>query len=269
MNSGSTPDLNALFQNAVAEGTLGVGTLQALNIPDLGTQIQAGMGVQVDRVQASEVVLVTLMPDDSGSIRFASMSQTVRDGHNLVLEALGKSKQNDGVLAHCRYLNGYVLYPYIDLSHTVRMDTHNYDPNLGTPLYDQSAVVLATVLAKVQEFEDAGVSARSITLLITDGEDEHSPRNRGGRGTTAADVKRLINDMLRHENHVVAGMGIGDTGFRQVFSEMGIRDEWILTPGNSQSEIRKAFQVFSQSAVRASQNAGSFSQMAMGGGFGA
>ena len=34
---------------------------------------------------------------------------------------------------------------------------------------------------------------------------------------------------------------------------MGIPDRWILTPGNSASEIRRAFAVFSQSAVRASQ----------------
>jgi hypothetical protein len=36
---------------------------------------------------------------------------------------------------------------------------------------------------------------------------------------------------------------------------MGIPDRWVLTPGNSAGEIRRAFQVFSQSAVRASQGA--------------
>jgi hypothetical protein len=38
-----------------------------------------------------------------------------------------------------------------------------------------------------------------------------------------------------------------------VFAAMGIPDRWILTPGNSATEIRRAFQVFSQSAVRATQ----------------
>ena len=51
---------------------------------------------------------------------------------------------------------------------------------------------------------------------------------------------------------------------RAIFREMGIEDRWILTPGNNPSEIRKAFQVFSQSAVRASR-AASFSQGAVGG----
>jgi len=45
---------------------------------------------------------------------------------------------------------------------------------------------------------------------------------------------------------------------------MGIDPRWILTPGNSPSEIKAAFRVFSQSAVRASQ-AASFSRASLGG----
>jgi len=63
--------------------------------------------------------------------------------------------------------------------------------------------------------------------------------------------------MLAQENHIVAAMGISDgtTDFREVFRKMGIADRWILTPGNSASEIRRAFSVFSQSAVRAAAGA--------------
>jgi hypothetical protein len=46
---------------------------------------------------------------------------------------------------------------------------------------------------------------------------------------------------------------------------MVIKDEWILTPASSPTELRKAFQVFSQSAVRASQSAANFSKAALGG----
>ena len=58
--------------------------------------------------------------------------------------------------------------------------------------------------------------------------------------------------MQRAENHIVAAMGISDgtTDFRKVFRDMGIEDKWILTPGQSAQEIRQAFQVFCQSAVR-------------------
>ncbi|MDX2270575.1 MAG: hypothetical protein NW237_01315 [Cyanobacteriota bacterium] len=245
----STPNIQDLFQNAQNEGILSSASLQALNVIDIGAQIQAGLGISVDQVTASDVVLVTMMPDDSGSIRFSGNVQAVRGGHNSVLDALTASKQQDHMLVHTRYLNGFVLFPYCPLGQAVRMNTQNYDPNLGTPLYDQTVILLGTVLAKSQEFSDNGVPVRTVTLIITDGGDA------GSYHSTAQDVAAIVQDMLRAENHIIAAMGIDDgaTDFRQVFREMGIRDEWILTPGHSEQEIRRAFQMFSQSASHLSQ----------------
>ena len=254
-------NLNELFQSAQAEGLLSQASFQALNVADIGTQIQAGLGIAIDDVTASEVVLVTLMPDDSGSIRFSGNTATVSAGHNTVLDALSHSQQQQNLLVHTRYLNGQVLFPYCPVAQATRMDSSNYNPNLGTPLYDQTVVLLGTVLAKAQEFADNGVPVRTVTLIISDGGDEHSHR------ASAATVRSLVTDMLRAETHIVAAMGIddGSTDFRQVFRDMGIRDEWILTPGNSQKDIKRAFQLFSQSAVRASQSGNSFNSL---GGFG-
>ncbi|NVJ27927.1 MULTISPECIES: hypothetical protein [Myxococcus] len=250
-----------LFEDAHAEGVLSPAGLQALSVVDLGAQIQAGLGVRVEDVQASEVVLVTVMPDDSGSISSGGHTKTVCDGHNLVLDSLLASKQKDGVLFHTRYLNGHVLNPYRPLEDVVRMHSKNYSADQGTPLYDQAVVLLGTVLAKSQEFSGNGVPVRTVTLLITDGADMHSSRAR------AKDVAAVVNDLRRAENHIVAAMGIddGSTDFRRVFLEMGIEDKWILTPGQTAQEIRAAFQVFSQSAVRVSQGAASFSRTALGG----
>ncbi|XXF77837.1 hypothetical protein P2318_33020 [Myxococcaceae bacterium GXIMD 01537] len=260
-SNGTSQGVTGLFNAAHAEGVLSPASLQTLTVVDLGAQIQAGLGVHVDDVQASEVVLVTVMPDDSGSIDGAGHARTVCDGHNLVLDALLASKQKDGVLFHTRYLNGHVLNPYRPLEDVVRMHSKNYDPSQGTPLYDQTVVLLGTVLAKAQEFTRNGVTARTVTLLITDGADMHSQRHR------ARDVAALVEDLKRAENHIVAAMGISDgqTDFRAVFREMGIDDKWILTPGQSAQDIRAAFQVFSQSAVRVSQGAASFSRTALGG----
>ncbi|MBX3130564.1 MAG: hypothetical protein KF718_27850 [Polyangiaceae bacterium] len=237
-----------LLDDAHREGRLSRAALDVLQLPDLGAQIQAGLGVSVDDVDASEVLLVTLMPDDSSSIQFAGNAGALRDGHNLVLDALAQSRQMEDVLVHTRYLNGFVLFPYVTLSSAVRMDGKNYRPNQGTPLFDQTLVVLATVAAKAQELQNAGVAVRTVTLLLTDGSDQHSTR------ATAADVRAVVQDLTRDEHHVICAMGIADgsTDFRAVFSDMGIPDRWILTPGNSASEIRKAFQVFSQSAARVS-----------------
>lgn len=255
------PSLNNLFQSAHAEGLLSTASLQALNVLDIGAQIQAGLGVNIDDVMTSEVVLLTIMPDDSSSIQYGNNAQIVRDGHNAVIDALMTCKQKDNIFIHNRYLNGEVLYPYCPLEQAVKMDNINYNPCQGTPLYDQTVVLLGTVLAKSQEFADNGVPVRTVTLIITDGVDEHSVR------ANAKTVNDLVQDMLNSENHIIAAMGIddGSINFRHVFQEMGIRDEWILTPGNTQSEIRKAFQMFSQSAIRVSQGAAGFNQAALGG----
>ena len=249
-----------LIHAARDEGKLSAKSAKTLDIVDMGAQISAGLGVDVDDVMSSEVVLVAMMPDDSGSIRFAGNAQAVRDGHNLVLDSLGQCKQSQDIFCHTRYLNGLVLSPYAPTDQVPRMDQHNYDPALGTPLYDQAIVLLGTVLAKAQEFEANGVPVRTVTLLITDGADVCSTR------ASAKDVKSLVDDMHAAENHIIAAMGIDDGGtdFHAVFRSMGIPDRWILTPKSGASDIRSAFQVFSQSAVRVSQ-AASLSHVGLGG----
>jgi hypothetical protein len=149
-----TPNINELLHSAHAEGELSTQGLQTLTVnADIGTQIQAGLGIAPDDVPSAEVVLVTMMPDDSGSIRFAGHAAAVRKGHNLVLEALGQCKQQDDILIHTRYLNGDILFPYRKLGDAVSMTKQNYNPNKGTPLYDQIAVVLGTVMAHQRQYE--------------------------------------------------------------------------------------------------------------------
>jgi hypothetical protein len=253
----SDKDAKDLIASAHADGALSATSMQVLGTVDLGAQIQAGLGIAVDDVDASEVVLLTMMPDDSGSM--ASNEKLVRDGHNLVLDALAGSKSHEAILAHTRYLNGHVLYPYRPLDQAIRMTAQNYTADKGTPLYDQTLVLLGGVVAKTQAFAQSGVAARSVTLIITDGADSGSTRR-------ARDVAAVVADLRRQECHIVAALGIDDgvTDFKKVFGEMGIDDRWILTTGNSASEIRRAFQVFSQSAVQASQ-AASFAGTALAG----
>lgn len=257
----SQSTVQSLFSNAAAAGVLGTKALNAINVEDLGEQIQAGLGVSPDDIKTSEATFVATLIDDSGSIRFGSNAQLVRDGHNLIISALAGTKQKESIFMHCRYLNGTVLYPYVSVAEAIKMDSKNYNPNLGTPLYDETVVLLGTVLAKCQECTNNGIPARTVSAIITDGNDEHSRKN------SAKDVAAIVSDMLKQESHIIIGMGIedGSTDFRAVFRDMGLQDQWILTPGNSPSEIRKAFAMVSQSSVRASQGANAFSKTAMGG----
>jgi hypothetical protein len=253
-----------LIKSAAGNGNISDDALIAINnVTDLGKVLQNAIGVSIDDVDANEVVLVFLLADDSGSIRMAGNSKTVCDGHNLVIQSLQATKQKNGILAMTMYLNETVpLFPWSPIDQAVLMDNTNYNANGGTPLYDKTVEMLALIAAKTEEFETmSGVPARSISLIVTDGADC------GSHKQTPKTVAAVVKSMLKQEKHIIAAMGIddGSTDFKQIFSEMGIQDQWILVPGNSQTEIRKAFQMFSQSAVRASQSGGNFSQTAAGG----
>lgn len=260
--SGSQPDVNALFASAQQEGLLSKASTQALAVVDIGQQIQAALGLPAIQVLSSEIYLVTKLIDDSGSILNAGNEQVVRDGFNLVLDSLMGTKQRDSILAHCRYLNGEVLFPYCLLEQAVRLDRNNYYPTGGTPLYDQTVVVLGSVLAKTLELREAGIPTKTTTLIMTDGHDEHSRRFQDPES-----VAPIVKDMLRSEDHIIIAMGIDDgyTDFRDIFRRMGLDDRWILTPANTPSEIRRCFNLVSRTSVQASQSAKSHSEVAQGG----
>jgi len=250
--------LNTLLKNAAQSGAVSANAMQSMaGVQDIGTQIQDALGVPADAIEGSEVFLLTVLLDDSSSIRFVQgNTEAVRDGHNLVIDAHKASKAENDILVHAVTLNSGIVYPYTVLPQAPKLDASNYSPNGGTPLYDKAIAVLATVLAKEDEFRKQGVPVRTATLIVSDGNDEGSRKG-------AFDVKNVVDDMLRRENHIIAAMGVDDgrTDFRRVFGEMGIRPEWILIPGNTPSEIRKAFQVFSKSSVAASKGAAAFSKM--------
>jgi hypothetical protein len=254
--------LNNLFQQAGDQGELEQQTVDLLIGDDLGADINAALGVAVDDTEVTEALLVATLLDNSVSLE--GREPDVRNGCNHMHETLAKSKQADQIFSHIRLLDGSVLDPFKKLKDASVVDSTNYQATLGhTPLYEQSFQLLKTVIAKSLEFTGSGTPARTITVIVTDGANN-------GRGKSASDVRTLVQDMLRQESHIVAGMGIDDgyTDFRKVFGDMGIPDRWILTPGNTGSEIRDAFRLLSQSVVQASQNAQSFSRTA-GGGFGA
>lgn len=290
MTTSDTANINDLFQSAQDDDVIGQVSMEALQVVDLGTKIGDALGTPADQFQQGEVVLVAVLIDDSGSIRFCGNTEVVADGHNIVIEALTESKQQDNILFHSRLLSGEIINPFVSVDQATKLQTGpggNYNPNKGTPLYDESVAFWGTILAKAQEFSDQGIPVRTISLILTDGSDQHSHQffeyeddpNMGRWRAPKDGVKSLATDLLKQECHIIAGMGVSDddddqyaTDFDTVFKRMGIRDDWIVVVKQSgrskdefKSELRKQCQVFSQSAVRASQSAASFSQQAVGG----
>ncbi|MDP3727799.1 MAG: hypothetical protein Q8R35_04170 [bacterium] len=251
-----------LFQQALADGAISAAGMKALKVANYGAAIQANLGITPADVKVAEVVLLNLLIDDSGSIEDAGNTGALIDGVNGVMDALAGAKKRDDVLVYIELLNRGLLQSYALLKDAARLSVVNFKPYGSTPLFAKAVPFLGTIIAKSQEFALSGVACRTVSLIATDGGDNTSGSVR------ARDVASVAKDMLAAESHIIFGYGISDgiTDFRKVFAAMGLKPNAIRTSANDPKEIRKEFQLFSQSAVRASQNAQSFSKVA-GGGF--
>jgi hypothetical protein len=266
-----------LIQLAKDDGDIGGDAANIiLAVPDIGAQIEKGMGVPVTDVDSTEVLLVTLLVDDTRSVISGNNVQNIRDGHNKVIDDLKSSKHAKSIYIHTAYLSGFVLYEYCRLDQAVYMDDKNYYPDLGyTPLFEQTVVVLGRVQAKWKQFDDAGINCGTTTYLITDGDDN-------ARTVTEKEVATVVQNMqAKVESHIIGGIGVAlkdyqgrlVVDFKEVFKNMGIQDQWIRdfvadkNDPNSGTAWRRAFGTVSQSALiaRQSQAAGTFSQTAAGG----
>ena len=275
--------VNALFTNAVEAGNLSPISANIFNsAKDIGTQIQAALGTPVDQIPATDMFLVSLLLDDSGSIRWLSGEDPDHPGktisgedliiwaHNMILEdILKESKHKANIMLMSQLLNGRIINPFTLASDAKKLDHNNYSADGGTPLYDMSIKFMGAVRAKELEFRDAAVPVKTVSLILTDGHDEHSHQH------GARDVAQVVKEMLTtSEDHIIAAMGFNDgrTPFKQIFQDMGIDDKWTFTPQNRPREIGKALRLFSQSVSAASKNAQSFSKIqeeGAAGGFGA
>lgn len=262
-----TNSLNALFGGATAGGNLTQAGAAALAIGDLGTAMQAGLGVDVSDVTAQSVVLLALIFDDSSSIGYVpGNEQAVRDGSNGILDALISTKQVDTIFALETTLNTGLICPFTPITAAPKLTPVNYRACGGTPLYDTTAVTLGTVIAKHESFASNGVQARTVTIIITDGADYGSTTHKRPES-----IQPIIADMLRSEQHVILFLGIDDGGktdFRDIARRMGIADNCVLIAGCNASEIRQKCVMASQSAVRVSQAAAQGTNVSQAGGFG-
>lgn len=268
-----TPDINALFTAAGNTGIVSRTTATSLCTFDLAEQIQGGLGVPADSVRSSEVFLMMVVLDDSGSLnekappdpahpgRSTTNAEVLIDSTNSMIEALRSSAARDDILIAVMGINSGTIVPFTSITDSsVKLTPQNYSANGYTPLYDGALTGLSTMLAKELELLKADVGARGVTLIVTDGGENLSKR-------TANDVKQLVTDMRTRENHIIQGLGIydGRTDYKAVFASMGLDPAAVLTPANDPSSIRKAFLTASRSSVRASQGAADFSAAATAG----
>jgi uncharacterized protein YegL len=243
-------DVAGLLAGAVANGTLSAQS-SSLITGNLGKVVIAGAaGKALEDIVASDVTLITVLIDASSSIKDRRLEQAVRDGQNHLIDAFAGAKQKDAILMALWTFSSNldVLHSYLPVTDAVRLDPNNYRGNGSTRLYDTWCDALAANVAYAQRLRDGGTPCRSVVVVITDGEDVGSKR-------TSGDCARLSSDLLASEQFVLAFVGVGkDVDFHGVAWSMGVPDGCVLVQRDATATtLRKAFQLVSQSAIRASQ----------------
>lgn len=260
MDPSDSFNVNDLFDEAADEGSISQSASQSLRMVDLNDQIAPALAENIEDLMVTEQILVGMLFDNSGSIRFSNNTQLVRNGHNDIVDKLRRTTEQNAVMMHSRLLNPNlddgeggrtdILYPFMPVHGVPLMDQHNFNPNGGTPLYDQMAVMLGTIQAETQRFARLAIPCRSITVFITDGADLDSNLY------SPSTIRPIVQSMLAEEFNIVAAIGVQDdigTDFRAVFADCGLLPDSILTPDNIQDELTRAFAMTSQSISQASQ----------------
>jgi uncharacterized protein YegL len=242
--------LRDLFAAARSAGTLSQGTSTML-MGNVGQVVIAGAaGMDAEDIVASDVHLITLLIDASSSIGSAGLEQAVRDGQQLLLDAVAKTAEADSLLVALWTFNHEqkVVHAYVPLKDAARLNKRNYCSGGTTRLYDTWCDGLAANLAYAERLRQSGTPCRSTVVVITDGEDVGSCRS-------AQDCACLSKELLATEQFILAFVGVGnEIDFRRVAREMGVPERCIAVQRDATPQgLRQVFQLVSQSAIRASQ----------------
>lgn len=239
-------DIASLLTSAAASGDITAKTANLLTNAATLREIKKGDGVSTDTYPHSAVRIITILLDDSTSIEQNGNTPHLIEGHNQIIQALrgASEKQRLETMVSCRTLNNGPVYEYKHLADVPHLTPATFSPDGSTPLFDQSVVTVGSVIAKVQEFENAGIAVRTWTLIVSDGGDYGSRHK-------AHDVATVVKE-LNSEQHLVLAMGVSDgsTDFNKVFLAMGVKQPNIhVVNGKDPAALRRMFNQASQSAA--------------------
>jgi hypothetical protein len=248
--SNKDDDVVQLINAARDAGVLGTATASSIT-GNLGSLVIAGAaGKALEDITASEVTLFTVLIDASGSIAQRNLDKAVREGQHALLDALGATRERDGILLALWTFNNdlKVLHGYLPVTDAARLDERSYRAIGGTRLYDGWCDALAANVAYAQRLRDGGTPCKSVVVVVTDGEDTSSSRS-------ISDCEKISRDVLASELFTLAFVGLGDeASFERVARGMGVPDGNLLVQKQATPQgLRKAFALVSRSAVRASQ----------------
>lgn len=242
-----TNDVSSLLGRAASSGTVSAASIGG----HLGQVVIAGAaGIDAEALVASDVTLVTVVLDASSSIASRGLEDAVIRGYDELVSALSSAREKDSLLVALWTFadEARVVHAYVPLDDATRLDATTYRGFGSTRLYDTFCDAVLANVAYAERLRSAGTPARSIVVVLTDGEDCGSTRR-------ASDCQKLASEVLATELFQLAFVGVGDEPtFRKVALEMGFPKGSIAVESNATAQsIRALFRMVSQSTLRHSR----------------
>ncbi len=212
------------------------------------------LGVDAGKLSRHRCYLVMLVLDDSGSMDGYgdSVVSATKEFIKQYRDARKAEEIHSDVLVAVGTLNGGLLIPYTDVRTLDVEALDDFDTNGGTPLFDVTNAALSLQMAKTTELALNGITSKTMTVLMTDGCDQHSRLD-------CNEVRSVIKGLSNGEknDHIVAGIYLGNAD-RSVFQSMGLKPEWILGSAHDSAKLLDTFSRLSKLSMLALQggNAG-------------
>lgn len=235
--SGPSPIIEPIIEPVIPLDIDDVTLDSLLNVSSVKTD-QASLGQMVNIPSSNRVVVVSMLIDDSGSMR--GMEDAVMEGLNKSIESFKGAKGSDFYVEVYGFKGTLFAGMIADVDGSSFED---YYPNYGeTPLVTKAIAGLERARKKTESYRAMGISTTLAMLLLTDGRpnyDEYTPE----------DFKKCIAF-----GDYIVGMGIAPDNddslimqFKDLFAKMGIEKKNIFTPSVNEAAVRHAIDQFSQS----------------------
>lgn len=195
-----------------------------------------------------DVILLSILIDKSSSMDVPKKIDGIITGQNALLDAFaGSSSIARASLRISQWtfdsltqvVNGFVPLNSPDL---VRFDRNQYQPDGTTALYDTIIAAMSATRAYADQCRQQGISAKSLTAILTDGEDV-------GSKASVTEAAQAIADERQHGGRLIY-CGIGSGNHRATAQALGVPDDDILEVQATDKEIRRIFEVVSSASLK-------------------
>lgn len=242
-------NIDDLFQSARSDG-LTDDTMDLVVSNLNGPTMIAAVGVSLDEIASNEVTLAMNIIDMSGSMAPHANDLVTAYNQEYLAAMIGSSAADDILMSTIVFNQDVaLLHGYMPLKDVPPLSRLSYDPSGSTALYDAVAGGFTNMVLYAQQLRQSGVMVRCIVIVYSDGDDNASKQR-------AAQIRRAATELLKHEIYTLAYVGFRSGGInpaelRQLADEIGFPD--VLAAGLSHQELRRIFNLVSQSTISMSQ----------------